>query len=184
MLLIPIIFKKELSEQQEIFVSIYTTIEYCFFAIFLFFAIQSKKLRTAIVLLSIGFIIFQIIYFFTGSFVRLDSIPVGVETILLLVFVFFLFYENFRTPRIGFIYNHYSFWIAVGIMIYLGGSFFFNILIDHLKDSKQVRMYLKLTYIPEFIKNIFFVIAMIIYSRNPIEKTRSTGSSVPYLDMI
>jgi len=82
-----------------------------------------------------------------------------------------------------FIYNHYCFWLAVGILIYLGGSFFFYILIDHL-TREQVNTFGNLTFLAEVLKNILFLAAIFIYARYPISKQDKNSSSVPYLDMI
>jgi hypothetical protein len=65
-------------------------------------------------------------------------------------------------------------------LLYLGSSFFFFILIDHLtKDQKTV--FGDLTYVAEILKNIFFALAVIVYSRKPMETIKP--KSIPYLDM-
>ena len=83
----------------------------------------------------------------------------------------------------SYIYNHYCFWFSVGILIYLGGSFFFYILIDHL-DKKQVKAFGNLTYFAEIIKNILFALAIFIYAKFSFKFKDQKTSSVPYLDMI
>ncbi len=163
--------------------STYTAIEYCFFSYFIFLNILSKTYRRTIIVASILFIGFQIIYFFTGSFRRVDSIPIGVETILLIIFITFLFHEYFKNLKPGIVSSNPSFWIAVGILIYLGGSFFFNILVEHIDDKDQLMIYLNLSYIPETIKNVFFSIAIGYFSRKPII-SKNKFSDVPHLDMI
>jgi len=134
-------------------------------------------------LLSILFFVFQIVYVFTTEIKRLDSVPVGIETILILIYIFFFFFELSKNVNGLFIYNHYCFWLAVGILIYLGGSFFFYILIDHLSRD-QVNTFGNLTYLTEVLKNILFVAAIFIYNRYPLGKTDKNSNSVPFLDMI
>lgn len=132
--------------------------------------------------MSVLFFLFQLFYVLTTDVKRLDTVPIGIETILIFIFIFIFFYEFSKNPHNLYIYNHYCFWIGVGILIYLGGSFFFFILIDHL-NKDQVATFGDLTYIAEIIKNILFCIALFVFARNLKEKTNKT-SSVPYLDMV
>lgn len=111
---------------------------------------------------------------------RLDSISIGIEAILLFVYVFYFFYESSKNIIDNYIYNHYCFWIAVGILLYLGGSFFFYILIDHLTDD-QVKVFGDLTYVAEILKNILFALALVIYSKKSVADRKP--KSIPYLDM-
>ncbi len=112
----------------------------------------------------------------------MDSVPVGIETILILIFIFFFFYEHFNDTKTEYIYHNYCFWVSVGILIYLGGSFFFYILANDLGKAERSN-YWYLTWIAEIIKNILFSIALIMYARKPNSKT-SQQPTVPYLDMI
>ncbi len=78
-----------------------------------------------------------------------------------------------------YVYNIPTFWIAVGILIYLGGSFFFFILANHI-SQEQLLKYRFLTYIAETIKNILFAVALIMYLRQSRENTKK--QTVPNLD--
>jgi hypothetical protein len=110
----------------------------------------------------------------------IDSIPIGVETILIYSFIIYCFYEQFKQTQSDFIYKDPFFWFAFGIMIYLGGSFFFYILADHINEDKLVE-YSRLTYIADIVKNALFLYALILLST----KGRPSGyNSVPNLDMI
>jgi len=162
---------------------IYTFLEYSVFSFILWNGISKKYFRKFILILSVLFILFQVINFiYTSKEASLDSIPVGVETILIFIFIFFFFYEHFNDTTTEYIYHNYCFWISMGILIYLGGSFFFNILISHLDKAEQHKYYYY-TYIGEILKNVLFAIAIIMYARKSGTKI-SQHSSVPYLDMI
>lgn len=113
----------------------------------------------------------------------LDSVPIGIETIVLLFYIIYFFYQFSRELSTAYIYNHYAFWISVGVLIYLGGSFFFFILFDHLSKD-QIAAFGDLTFITELIKNILFSVAIFTYFRYPFEKTEKSKQSIPYLDMI
>ena len=161
----------------------YTFLEYSFFTFIFWYNIRNKVFRFLIPVASVFFIAFQIFFVTTTSFKRLDSIPIGIETILLFVYIFFFFYEFSKQIKDVFIYNHYSFWIAVGIMIYLGGSFFFYILINSLHQS-EVDKFGNMTYIAEIIKNLLFALSIYLYKRYPVNNISNHRKNIPNLDMI
>jgi hypothetical protein len=163
--------------------SFYTFLEYAFFAYFFWLNIKNKKVKQLIILLSFAFVGFQIIYSFATKFTRLDVLAVGIESILLFLYIFYFFYEHFGSPRNQFIYNNYCFWLSVGLLIYLGGSFFINILANEMEKSEKDK-YWNLTYIAEIIKNVLFVVALLVFSRWPQENTQNKPSQVPFLDLI
>lgn len=161
----------------------YTFFEYAAFA-FLFWAnLRNRLLKNLIVIFSISFLLFQVVYSITSKVQRLDSIPIGIETILILVYIFFFFYEFSKNLTSTYIYNHYCFWIAVGVLIYLGGSLFFYLSINQLSKDERIA-FGNFTYVAEIIKNILFALSLFIYGRYSFEKTEKNSSSVPFLDMI
>ena len=163
----------------KLYQSTYTFLEYSFFAYILWYHIKSVKIRKIIPILSFLFLCFQTIHYLKTGIQRIDSIPVGIETILILIYVFIYFHQSFNENRTTYIYNDPGFWIVVGILIYLGCSFFFNILANQL--SKE---YWYLTYIPEIIKNILFAVSIVLYKKKSIDINGIKSSKVPYLDMI
>lgn len=170
-------------EYRKLYALSYTVLEYVFFSIFLVLHISSKKTRTLIVILSIFFFFFLTFYYLTAKVVRLDSIPVGIETILLFIYIFLFFYENFKTTKPTYIYNNPGFWIAVGILIYLGGAFFLYILAEHMA-REEIDKYWDFTYVAEILKNLLFILAVLLYRFRPSnEKTLGQKSNLPFLDM-
>jgi len=171
-----------------LYISIYTFLEYLFFTLFLAIHITNKKFRIAIYILSIlffGFQIFSYISIKNSEFAtagNLDSMPVGIETILIFIYITFFFYESFQKTSSEFIYNHPCFWLSIGMLLYLGGTFFFNILVNHL-DDQQADQYWYLTYIADIVKNIFFGVAIIMYSHIPQKENLHHQNHVPYLDL-
>lgn len=168
-------------ELQKVFLISYTFLEYFFLTLLVWLNIESKSFKKVIVILSSLFLIFQISFFIAGDFNRLDSIPVGIETLLLFTYITFFFFEQFKNQNPNFIYNHHCFWFSVGILIYLGGSFFFNILANHI-DKKQFDDYWQITLIGEILKNIFFVIGILVFGRNVNKNNQKQVTSVPNLD--
>jgi hypothetical protein len=161
----------------------YTLLEYLFFTYFIWLNIRNIKFKKFIVLASVLFIIFQLIFVTTTGPKRLDSIPIGIETILVFIFIFFFFFEFSKNTREVFIYNLYSFWIAVGVMIYLGGSFFFYILANYL-DKEEADKFINMTWVAEIIKNLFFVFSIFMYKKFPANKIHNLPKKIPNLDMV
>ena len=164
------------------FQGLYTLLEYSFFAYFFWFTIQSKGFRKIILLISILFGLYQFFYITSVNFIRLDSISIGIETILVFIYIFYFFYEFSKNTKDVFIYNHYGFWLAVGIMIYLGGSFFFYILINSLTDN-EIDKFSNMTYVAEIIKNLLFTFSIFIYKKHPVNKPQNHSKNIPNLDM-
>lgn len=165
---------------QDEYFSFYTFFEYSVFAFLFWYNIKQKTFRLLILVFSFLFLAFQFMYILTLKIQKLDSFAIGIEAILIFVYIFYFFYESSKNVIDNYIYNHYCFWIAVGILLYLGGSFFFFILLDHL-DKDQLRVFGNLTYVAEILKNVLFVFAIVIYLRKPVESIKP--KSIPYLDM-
>lgn len=141
--------------------------------------IKKRSLRFIIQVLSIAFIIFQIIFYLSQQGAKLDTVPVGIETILIFIFIFFFFYEQFVSVKDQFIYSHYCFWFCIGILIYLGGAFFFNLLADHMANND----YWYITYIIQTVTNILFTVGLYIYIKMPEPALLDKNSKIPYLDI-
>jgi len=163
-----------------IYQTFYTFCEYSFFTYLLFQSITIKKLKIIILLFTVLFIGFLIYDYSSSLRSKLDSIPVGIETILIFIYISFFFYQNFRNTSEEYIYSQPCFWLSIGMLIYLGGTFFFNILVNYL--DKTQRYYWFLTYIADLIKNLLFCVSIIVYVRTP-HKEKSLHKSVPYLDL-
>jgi hypothetical protein len=162
--------------------SAYTFLEYAFFSYIFWYNLRSRPFKNLILILSILFIAFQIAFVTSTTHRRLDSIPVGIETILVFIYIFYFFYEFSKNTKDVFIYNHYGFWLAVGIMIYLGGSFFFYILINSLTDN-EIDKFSNMTYVAEIIKNLLFTFSIFIYKKHPVNKPQNHSKNIPNLDM-
>jgi len=160
----------------------YTLLEFSFFAALIFQQLKIKKQKILIVILSLAFCCFHIIYFISREKKGFDSIPIGIEAILIFVFIFFFFYEQLKDATSTPIYDNYFFWIAVGLFIYLGSSFFIYLTATTLKQ-KEIDQYWFLTYITETIKNLLLTVAIYIYSRHP-DKTSQTSQNLPNLDFM
>lgn len=163
--------------------SSYTFFEYAVFACIFWINIKQIKVKRLIILISLLFFVFQAFYVLSGKVKRLDTIPVGIETILLLIYILYFFFQFSKNLGTSYIYNHYAFWIAVGILIYLGGSFFFFILIEYL-TPEELETFGNMTYVAEIIKNILFATGIYIYSKYPFKNKPERKEPIPFLDHI
>ncbi len=163
--------------------ALYTFLEYLAFASIFWLNIQNRPFRKIIIICSILFFLFEL-YYVTGNTVqKLDSVPIGLETILIFIYIFFFFYDFSKNAKDTFIYNHYCFWLSVGVLIYLGGSFFYYILVNSL-NRDEIATFEKLTFIAELIKNILFCTAIFVYKKFPVNKIHNHPKKIPNLDMI
>lgn len=151
--------------------SSFTFFEYLLFAACLFNIIKNRGFRKFIIVASVLFSSFLIFYNLTVKLVAIDSIPIGIETILILIFSFYYFYEQMQDTTNLFIYNKPSFWVILGMVLYLAGSFFIYIYSSQLKVQSEVDKYWIFTNIFSILKNIFFTIAIIVNANQSVKKT-------------
>jgi hypothetical protein len=160
--------------------AIYTITEFSFFALLIFQQLKNRSNKILLFALSILFILIQIIHFTTVKRTRLDSIPIAVETIFIFFFIF-LYFQELLKNSIPVLSKNYFLWIAIGILIYLGGSFFIYILANNVAYEELVQFWF-FTYIVEIIKNILLVVAMIFFAKNQSDSKQSPQKPLPNLD--
>jgi hypothetical protein len=164
-------YMAEVAPRPYVFISyaVFTTLEYTLFAYILWQFVANNTIRKIISLISVAYIIFLAGYYLTSKPRSIDSIPIGIETILLLLYSFYYLYEQMNNTANLFIYNKYQFWIVTGIMIYLSGSFFIYIFANQIDKGFLIR-YWFLTNAFYVIKNVFFAIGILIHmkQRKPI----------------
>lgn len=162
---------------------LYTLLEYLSLASILYCVIQDKKFRKILLILSSLFTLFLIFYYSAENYKRIDSIPIGLESLLLITFIIYFFYLYFKKINNESLYSNYSFWLVTGILLYIGFTFFFNILANSL-DHENFKKYFYYSYFGDILKNIFFSIAIIFYSKNNQKNKAENSASIPFLDMI
>ena len=143
----------------------FTLIEFILFSFFIYSQLNNKSGKRAIIVGGIVFTIFFLIYTLLGKSVKgIDSIPIGVEAIIILGFSFYYLYERMNDTTTLFIYNTYQFWVVLGIVLYLAGSFFIYIFASILSTA-DINKYWFITNIFSILKNIFFCIAIYIHAK-------------------
>jgi len=158
-----------------------TVVEYSCFAVFIYLCVKKQLVRRIVALSVAGFVAFMVLYMmYQNRHARLDSIPIGIETLLVLIFSLYLLFEIMNTVKDTFINYNYRFWVATGMMIYLAGSFFIYIYANELATGQGNLLDIPLGFF-YILKNIFFAIAIIMCYRQP--KPKLPPSSIPYLDL-
>ena len=140
----------------------FTIIEFIAFSYFFFYHVRSKQMRNVIIFTSLAFMIFNIVYTVFADFTAIDSIPIGIETILIFVFFFYYLFEQTNGDTSLISYNKYELWIVTGIMIYLAGSFFISVLGNQV-DTNTLGEFWPLTHALYVLKNIFFAVGIFTY---------------------
>jgi hypothetical protein len=151
---------------------LFTVIEYSLFALLLLFLVKNLLVKKVIFSSIILFLLFSISYYFFVRNKGLDTVPIGIETVLTLAFCFVYLYESMQTESQEFIYHRYSFWIVSAIMLYLGGSFFIYVFANQV-DKKTMKTFWAFQNVFSIIKNILFAFSIYIYYTKELRKTRN-----------
>lgn len=112
----------------------------------------------------------------------MDSIPIGIESVLLFIFIIFFFIQYFKDMYSSLLGNSF-FWFITGILIYLSITFFFNILVNNL-ETELFDQYFFYSYLGDILKNIIFSFALYNYLRQmKIAESKFKKSHIPFLDI-
>ncbi|MGC4038163.1 MAG: hypothetical protein QM764_19530 [Chitinophagaceae bacterium] len=161
------------------FASLYTFSELLFFSLVYCVNLKSKKFNIIATIILIAFGVFQALIIKKSEVAIIDNVAVGIETLIMYLYIFYFFYTKFINIDDQYIYNNYCFWISIGIMLYLGGNFFFYILGSHIPKN-IITNYWYFTYIVELAKNILFAISMLVFAKQT--KIKFPNKNIPYLD--
>lgn len=159
----------------------FTAVEYTIFAFIIWSNIKNVKFRSFILVISALFLTFLPIYYITADFGSIDSIPIGISTILILIFSFYFFFEQMNDTQSLFIYTKYIFWFITGVMIYLAGSFFIYVSANHVEKSIRETFWL-FTNVFYITKNIFFGIGIYLALKKKSHSDLNISHFKPYLN--
>ena len=168
-----------------------TLVEFLLFSWFLVTQLATQTTKKILVFLGVLYTIFYVAFtFYTKAFTStdsipentaiIDSIPIGIEAIIVLVFSFYYLYEQMRDTTNMFIYNTFQFWIVLGMVLYLAGSFFIYIFSNNLSGD-DVKKYWVITNFFSILRSIFFTIAIIQHAK-PTKNRLLADFEVSYLN--
>lgn len=159
----------------------FTIMEFILFVGFLHTQIQNKKARKTLFITGCMYLVFYISYTLTEKTgVSIDSIQIGVETIIILVFSYYYLYERMNDTTTLFIYNTYQFWVVLGIVLYLSGSFFVYLFAEYISYD-EMKVYWPITNVLSIIKSILFSVAIYINTK-PIKNTLTSDFEISSLN--
>src|SRR5437016_2507987 len=90
-----------------LFYAFFTIIEYLIFTSFFWMFITNPKMKKAMVVLSSAFILFVLGYLEYSGYLRIDSLSIGIETILIIIYSFYYMYQEMNETKNSLIYNKY-----------------------------------------------------------------------------
>lgn len=161
--------------------STFTLIEYLSFSLFLGFHTENKRLKQLLTVVFVLFTLFICIYFLIIPFNFIDSIPIGVETILVIGFSVYFLYEMVNKTTV-LLYNTSEFWIITGFLIYLAGSFFIYLYANQVPENELYKFFF-VTFIFNIIKNIFIATGFwLAYKRPKAASIHHSHEYQPFLN--
>ena len=167
----------------NIYYHIYTALEFVSFSTIIYQS--STTLLSKTILLSSICIFFVYIItiqtYYHGQ--RGDSLNIGVETIFILTNVIYFFYLRFKQVDEHYLYQDPFFWFMTGMLVYLGYTFFFNLLVNHV-DNEVIKNYYHYSYIGDIIKNLLFTVGLFYLPSKKESTSRSNFFNAPNLDLI
>ena len=142
--------------------SLFTIVEYSLFSFFIYLSISRKIFKILIMIASLGFLVFAIRDFFTHKENPIfDSLPASIESILILIYCIFYFFDQLNKPTITFLYQTPTFWLVLGLMVYTAGTFF---LFLQAADAPRevINRFWTINLICNILKNIFLSIGFVV----------------------
>lgn len=141
----------------------YTLFEFLIFVLLFNKLFKSTRSQNLLKITAILFSIFWISYKVTFQKQDFDSIPIAIESLLILIFSLIYLFEQIKTPDSLFIYTKPAFWIVTGLLIYTAGTFFIFIYAQtRMQDDFFVRQYVTINTVFYFSRNVMFSIAMLL----------------------
>lgn len=163
---------------KKVYYFIYTLFEYIAFTSLLYFIIRNNKFKKLILICSILFIGFMIVNYLVTSYKRMDSVPIGVSTILLFIYIFYYLFNSLKEIENKSLYKGPELWFVTAMLIYLGSTFFFFILANSL-DSQFMIDYWHFSFLGDIVKNILFAIGLVLYVKTS-ERVKKENSTVDH----
>lgn len=113
----------------------------------------------------------------------MDSYEIAFETLAIISLIIYFFYLRFKQVDEQYLYQNPNFWLMTGMLVYLGFTFFFNILVNHV-DNEVIKNYYHYSYVGDILKNILFAVALIYMPRQSGQENPSKTFNAPNLDLI
>jgi hypothetical protein len=113
----------------------------------------------------------------------MDSFEIAFETLAIISMIIYFFYLRFTQVDEQYLYQNPNFWLMTGMLVYLGFTFFFNILVNHV-DKEVIKNYYHYSYLGDIVKNILFAVALFYMPRRSGPENPAKTFNAPNLDLI
>jgi hypothetical protein len=153
--------------------SLFTIIELALFVFCFYNLIKNRDVKKTIPIVAIVFTVFAIIYFLTTRKKVIDTIPIGIETLIIICYSCYYLYEQVSDlTTTNFIYDRYQFWIVSGMLMYLAGSSFIYIFANQVDQATRTEYWI---FINAFItiKKLMFAIGLFVFLKRQKKSIRS-----------
>jgi hypothetical protein len=166
-----------------IYYFIYTVLEFSTFAFLILKAEESYKFQVATKISWILFLLFCVSSMIIKGIERMDTYEIALETVIVLLLIIYFFYLRFKQVDEQYLYQNPHFWLMTGMLVYLGFTYFFNILVNHV-DNEVIKNYYHYSYIGDIIKNVLFTVALLQIPRRITAEGHTRSFNAPNLDLI
>lgn len=154
---------------------LFTIIEFSTLIIFLYKSTQKPVYKKSIIYLIPIFLLSIILDISSYSFNEFDSLPTGIESLILISITILILKENLNNIDA---LNKASTWIFFGFIVYFSGSLFLFVLSQkNIHNSEFSDLYAIITATLNILKNIIFCIAIII-EKNSRKQTLNLNSCI------
>lgn len=113
----------------------------------------------------------------------MDSYEIAIESVSIFSLIIYFFYLRFKQVDEQYLYQNPFFWLMTGMLVYLGFTFFFNILVNHV-DNEVIKNYYHYSYIGDIVKNALFAVALLHLPRRSGSESNLQTFNAPNLDLI
>lgn len=113
---------------------VFTIVEYISISLITFFISESSRIRRLILFFSLFFILSLIIDLSTNSIENFDSLPTGVESILILFYCILILYEQISTGKPLF---SFAVLFSFSMILFFSGTFFLFIMSQNNFENEE-----------------------------------------------
>jgi hypothetical protein len=138
---------------------LFTVVEYTLFTIYIYIIVKRSAFKHSIIFLSLLFLGIAIYnYYANVGRQGFDSLTASIESIFIIIFCIFFFFEQITNSSTKLIYESHKFWVIIGFLLYLSGGLFLFIYAANF-SQKEINEYWVINYGVNILKNLLFCVA-------------------------
>ena len=145
---------------------VYSTLEFCLLALFLKELYRSPLAKKIIIYLIVPVVAFSAIDYMNGNKTQFNNHINIVTSLIFILSLIYYFFEKMQNDVTVPLYQSITFWLCVGLFLYVTGSFFFFI----FSSTSDVKAYQQMTFIYTIVtisKNIILCLSLLAHEQVP-----------------